>query len=142
METASGPPEKFGAFARRRFLLTTFAKDDYLVQGLAAGARGYLLKDIPVAEVGQAIEEVVRGHTWIIPTMQGRLGEILSLESITPRERQLLALAETGATNRQIAETLHLAEGSVKNVRTEIFRKLSVHNRVEAVACARDKGLI
>ena len=123
-------------------LLTTFAKDDYLRQGLAAGASGYVLKDTPTQEVVQAIEKALAGHTWIAPSMQSRLPEMFRPEGLSNRERSVLKLAEKGATNREIAAQLFLAEGSVKNMWTEIFGKLSAKNRVEAIAIARDKGII
>ncbi|WP_053959826.1 response regulator transcription factor [Sulfobacillus thermosulfidooxidans] len=126
----------------RCLLLTTFAKDEYLRQGLAAGASGYVLKDTPTDEVVRAIEAVLQGKTWITPSMQARLADLFQEETLTERERKVLQLAQNGATNRQIAAALFLAEGSVKNLWTEIFSKLSAKNRVEAIAIAREKGII
>lgn len=121
-------------------LLTTFAKDEYLAEGLAAGAQGYVLKDTPVKDVVAAIEVVAAGGTWIAPAMQGRLKDLLTRERLTARERDVLRIAEGGATNREIAASLFLAEGSVKNVWTEILRKLWAKNRVEAIARARARA--
>ncbi|PSR24813.1 response regulator transcription factor [Sulfobacillus thermosulfidooxidans] len=126
----------------RCLLLTTFAKDEYLRQGLAAGASGYVLKDTPTDEVVRAIEAVLEGKMWITPSMQARLSELFQQDALTERERKVLQLAQNGATNRQIAAALFLAEGSVKNLWTEIFSKLSAKNRVEAIAIAREKGII
>ncbi len=126
----------------RCLLLTTFAKDDYLRQGLAAGASGYVLKDTPTQEVVHAIEEALAGRTWIAPSMQSRLSGMFQPDALSERERTVLKMAETGATNREIAQQLFLAEGSVKNLWTDILGKLSARNRVEALAIARDKGFI
>ncbi|MCL5015093.1 MAG: response regulator transcription factor [Firmicutes bacterium] len=126
----------------RCLLLTTFAKDDYLRQGLEAGASGYVLKDTPTAGVVQAIEQALAGKIWIAPSMQSRLPGMFRPDALSKRERTVLKLAESGATNREIAAQLYLAEGSVKNLWTEIFGKLSAKNRVEAIAIARDKGII
>ncbi|PSR28165.1 MAG: hypothetical protein C7B43_10365 [Sulfobacillus benefaciens] len=74
--------------------------------------------------------------------MQSRLPGMFRPDALSKRERTVLKLAESGATNREIAAQLYLAEGSVKNLWTEIFGKLSAKNRVEAIAIARDKGII
>ncbi len=111
-------------------------------QGLAAGASGYVLKDTPTKEVVQAIEAALANQTWIAPSMQSRLSEMFRPDRLNDRERNMLQLAEKGATNREIAAQLFLAEGSVKNMWTEIFSKLSAKNRVEAIAIARNQGII
>ncbi|MDA8194279.1 MAG: response regulator transcription factor [Thermaerobacter sp.] len=128
--------------ACRCLLLTTFAKDSYLAEGMAAGASGYLLKDAPTREVVAAIQTVLAGGTWIAPGMTGRLGAILQAEPISERERQVLALAELGLTNREISRHLFMAEGSIKNLFSEVMRKLGARNRVEALARARERGII
>lgn len=126
----------------RCLLLTTFAKDGYLTRGLEAGARGYVLKDAPVNELAEAILAVAQNRLWISPAMQTRWTPDLRHSILTEREHQVIELAATGMTNRQIAEQLFLAEGSVKNVWTEMLQKLQAKNRVEAIAIARARGFI
>ena len=128
--------------ATRCLLLTTFAKDAYLTRGLEAGARGYVLKDAPVGELVDAILAVAQGRLWISPAMQTRWASALRESPLTDREQQILRLAATGMTNRQIAEHLFLVEGSVKNLWTELLQKLQARNRVEAIAIARSRGVI
>ncbi|MCL5117143.1 MAG: response regulator transcription factor [Firmicutes bacterium] len=128
--------------ATRCLLLTTFAKDAYLTRGLEAGARGYVLKDTPVKELVDAISAVAENRLWISPAMQIRWNPGLRPSLLTEREHHVLQLAATGMTNRQIADQLFLAEGSVKNLWTEMLQKLQAKNRVEAIAIARSRGLI
>ena len=126
----------------RCLLLTTFAKDEYLSDAIAIGASGYLLKDTPIEQVVEAIETVMAGGTWIAPSMSNRLRDIMRQDKLNEREKRVLQLADSGMTNREIAQVLYLAEGSVKNLWTELLRKLEAKNRVEALATARKRGII
>ncbi len=126
----------------RTLLLTTFAKDAYLTRGLEAGAKGYVLKDTPVNQLVEAIQAVVQGRLWISPAMQARWTPWMKENALTAREQEILGMAATGMTNRAIAAALFMAEGSVKNLWTEILQKLEAKNRVEAIAVARSRGLI
>lgn len=129
----------------RTLLLTTFAKDAYLTRGLEAGAKGYVLKDTPIEQIEQlveAIQAVAQNRLWISPAMEARWTPWMKGNALSDREQEILTMAATGMTNREIATELFMAEGSVKNLWTEILQKLEAKNRVEAIAVARSRGLI
>jgi two-component system response regulator DesR len=128
--------------ATRCLLLTTFAKEGYLTRGLAAGARGYVLKDTPVDELADAIRAAAENRLWISPAMQALWNPSNRADLLSERDSAILSLAATGMTNREIANQMHLAEGSIKNIWTEILQKLGAKNRVEAIATARARGLV
>lgn len=122
----------------RVIIVTTFARGGYLRRALDAGARGYLLKDAPAADLaaairrvhdgGRAIESELAAATWTEP------------DPLTDRERQVLRLAGEGQTSAQIASTLFLSEGTVRNYLSEAINKLGAQNRTEAARMARQKG--
>jgi two-component system response regulator DesR len=128
--------------ATRCLLLTTFAKEGYLTRGLAAGARGYVLKDTPVDELADAIRAAAENRLWISPAMQALWNPANRADLLSERDSAILSFAATGMTNREIANQMHLAEGSIKNIWTEILQKLGAKNRVEAIATARARGLV
>jgi two-component system response regulator DesR len=120
-------------------ILTTFARSGYLRRALAAGVRGYLLKDAPADTLAAAIRQVHGGGRAIAPE--------LALESwsggqdpLTERERQVLRLAGEGKTSAEIARQVHLSEGTVRNYLSESISKLNAGNRIEAYRMARDAG--
>jgi two-component system response regulator DesR len=125
----------------RCLILTTFAKDDYLIRAIEAGAFGYLLKDAPAADLARAIHEVLKGNAWISPAAASRIAA-LKENAVSERERTILRLLAAGRTNREIAAELFLAEGTVKNLVSALLLKLSARNRTELVQAAREKGLI
>jgi two-component system response regulator DesR len=120
-------------------ILTTFARSGYLRRALAAGVRGYLLKDAPADALAAAIRQVHGGGRAIAPE--------LALESwsgaqdpLSERERQVLRLAGEGRTSADIARQVHLSEGTVRNYLSEAISKLNAGNRIEAYRLARDAG--
>jgi two-component system response regulator DesR len=120
-------------------ILTTFARSGYLRRALAAGVRGYLLKDAPADTLAAAIRLVHGGGRAIAPE--------LALESwnagqdpLSDRERQVLRLAGEGKTSTEIARQVHLSEGTVRNYLSEAISKLNAGNRIEAYRMARDAG--
>ena len=122
----------------RVVIVTTFARAGYLRRALEAGARGYLLKDAPAADLAGAIRQVASGGRAVDP---GLAAEAWAGRCpLTDRERQVLREAETGATTAQIAQALHLSEGTVRNYLSEAIGKLGAGNRVEAARLAREKG--
>ncbi|HTB63623.1 MAG TPA: response regulator transcription factor [Opitutales bacterium] len=129
-------------------ILTTFDRDDYVFQGVRAGARGYLLKDVPAAQLLETIRLVIAGETFIQPQIASRAlrtalhspGELT--EPLSEREREILVLLAQGVPNKEIAGKLHIAEGTVKNHVTNILAKLQVQNRTQAADIARKRGLI
>lgn len=123
-------------------VLATFADDDYLRRALRYGAKGYLLKDAPAAELAAAIRAVFGGASYLGP---GLLDRILAasappapgpippeIKDLTPREREVLALLGTGRSNREIAETLVISERTVKNHVSRILQCLNLRDRTQA----------
>ncbi len=127
----------------RVLILTTFDDDVYVLEGLRAGARGYLLKDASREELMAALRTVAAGGALFAPRVAETALEALSRESaprptgrvepLTEREQEILRLMAQGLNNKQIAERLHLAHGTVKNYVSRILAKLGVENRAQAV---------
>lgn len=122
----------------RVIIVTTFARSGYLRRALDTGARGYLLKDAPAAELAAAVRLVHSGGL----AVEARLATEAWTEAdpLTDREREVLRMAGTGRSSAQIAETLFLAEGTVRNYLSEAIGKLGARNRIEAAEIARKKG--
>jgi DNA-binding NarL/FixJ family response regulator len=131
-------------------ILTTFDRDDYLFEGVRAGARAYLLKDTPATELVGTIRRVHAGEAFLQPIIASRtLREIARpkteadlLEPLSEREREVLVLVAQGASNRDIAEKLVITEGTVKNHVSNILAKLQAANRTQAANIARQQGLV
>lgn len=125
--------------AVRTVILTTFARPGYLRRALDSGARGYLLKDRPAAELADAVRRVHRGLRVVDP---GLATEAWSAEAdpLTDRERQILQRAGEGRTSSEISAELRLSEGTVRNYLSEAISKLGAANRVDAARIARAKG--
>ena len=123
----------------RTVVLTTFARPGYLRRALDAGARGYLLKDRPSAELADAVRRVHAGLRVIDP---GLAMEAWSAEPdpLTDRERQILQRAGEGRTSAEIAREMRLSEGTVRNYLSEAISKLGASNRTDAARIARGKG--
>jgi len=132
----------------RVIILTTFDRDDYVFQGVRAGAVGYLLKDLPAPKLVETIRRVHDGEVFIQPEIASRTlraalhspGELV--EPLSEREREVLVMLAQGIPNKEIADKLHLAEGTVKNHVSNILGKLQAQNRTEAADIARKRGLI
>ena len=135
-------------------VLTTFDDDASLFGALRAGAAGYLLKDVSSETLIAAVTAAAGGEAFLQSTVTGRVvaafarlmesggprAEALVLP-LSPREREILALLGTGASNKEIADRLCLAEGTVKNHVTNILTKLDVRDRTQAALRARQLGL-
>lgn len=140
--------------AARVVILTTFDDDEYVLDALRAGALGYLLKDVSVTELVDALRRVMAGGVLIEPSVARKVvAELARLAPATPRphalveplserEQEILALMARGLTNREIAQRLFLAEGTVKNYVTAILGKLDARDRTHAVVRARELGLV
>lgn len=132
----------------RVIILTTFDRDDYVFQGVRAGAVGYLLKDLPAPKLIETIRRVHEGEVFIQPEIASRTlraalhspGDLI--EPLSEREREVLVMLAQGIPNKEIADKLHLAEGTVKNHVSNILGKLQAQNRTEAADIARKRGLI
>ncbi|WP_263368694.1 response regulator transcription factor [Edaphobacter bradus] len=125
--------------AVRCIILTTFARPGYLRRALDAGARGYLLKDHPAAELADAVRRVHRGLRVVDPALATEAWSA-ELDPLTDRERQILQRAGDGRSSPEIASELHLSEGTVRNYLSEAIAKLGASNRVDAARIARAKG--
>jgi two-component system, NarL family, response regulator DesR len=122
----------------RVIILTTFARGGYLRRALEAGASGYLLKDSPAEHLANAVRRVKAGGRVVDPELAAEAwGEP---DPLTDRERQVLRMAGDGESSADIASTLHLSEGTVRNYLSEAISKLGAGNRIEAARIARDKG--
>ena len=122
----------------RIIILTTFARGGYLRRALEAGASGYLLKDSPAEQLANAVRRVRQGGRVIDPELAAEAWS--EPDPLTDRERQVLRMAGEGQTSADIASTLHLSEGTVRNYLSEAINKLGAANRVEAARIAREKG--
>jgi two-component system response regulator DesR len=122
----------------RVIILTTFARGGYLRRALEAGASGYLLKDSPAEHLANAVRRVHAGGRVIDPELAAEAWS--EPDPLTDRERQVLRMAGEGQCGADIASTLHLSEGTVRNYLSEAINKIGAANRVEAARIARDKG--
>ena len=126
----------------RIIALTTYDGDADIRRALSAGARGYLMKDMLVAEVVAAIRAVSRGERAIPVAVAVRLAEHPDLDGLTPRELEVLEYIARGFGNKRIAETIGRTDETVKLHVKNIFRKLSVDSRTAAVSVALARGLV
>ncbi len=130
-------------------VLTTFDEDEYVAEALRCGAMGYLLKDMPSEELAAAIRTVHKGYTQLGPGLVEKVIAKVPTQvheapaspppgwaELTPREREVLRLIAKGANNREIATTLYIAEGTVKNYVTNILHRLQVRDRTQAAIIA------
>jgi DNA-binding NarL/FixJ family response regulator len=136
-------------------ILTTFDDDEYVFEGLRAGALGYLLKDVSSDTLVEAIQGAARGESFLQPSIATKVVAEFSrltpkakspqesmVEPLSEREIQVLQLIAAGASNREIADTLVIAEGTVKNHVTHILEKMGVRDRTQAALRAREWDLI
>ena len=119
-------------------IVTTFARPGYLRRALEAGVVGYLLKDAPAEQLAEALRKVHRGGRVIDPQLA--VDAWSDADPLNDRERQVLRLAGEGQSAGEIASTLHLSQGTVRNYLSEAIGKLGVGNRIEAYRLARQKG--
>lgn len=128
-------------------ILTTFDDDEYVVQALRYGAVGYLLKDTPPDDLVQAIQAVHKGYTQFGPglaqkAMSNQNSTAIAptpppgWDDLTPREAEILSLIAKGASNKEIAIALYIAEKTVKNHVTNILSRLNVRDRTQAAILA------
>lgn len=141
----------------RILMLTTFDDEEYIFEALRAGASGYLLKDMPAADLAQAVRLTHAGISQLAPSVAGKLvGQIVnesgeqrrkSVEEparfeLTERELEVLSLLATGASNREIAEQLFVSEGTIKNHVSSILSRLGLRDRLQAALFAHEHGLV
>jgi two-component system, NarL family, response regulator DesR len=123
----------------RVLILTTFARPGYLRRALEAGASGYLLKDRPSEELAEAVRGVSRGARIVDPELAAEIWNA-EKDPLTDRERLILRRAGDGETTAELARSLRLSEGTVRNYLSEAISKLNASNRFEAARIARNKG--
>jgi len=126
----------------RIIVLTTYDGDEDIHRALAAGARGYLLKDMMRTELLNVIRAVHRGQRGIPAPVAARLAEHTPRIGLTPRELEVLRLVADGLSNAQVAERIGRTEGTVKVHLKNILQKLDVKDRTEAVTTALRRGFI
>src|SRR5712692_4117938 len=126
----------------RIIVLTTYEGDADIHRALEAGAQGYLLKDSVRRELLQAIRDVYAGHRHISPPVAARLAEYTPRVALTPRELGILPLIAKGLRNKEIGAALDIAEDTVKIRIKNIFGKLKVIDRTQAVVSASQRGII
>jgi DNA-binding NarL/FixJ family response regulator len=146
-----------GAGASKVLILTTFDLDEYAFAGLRAGASGFLLKDVPPAELAAAIRTVAYGDAVVSPRVTRRLldafahqlpggdataGPATGLDDLTDREREVLVTVAEGLSNAEIAERLYVSEATVKSHVGRILAKLQLRDRVQAAVYAYQVGLV
>ena len=136
----------------RVLVLTTYDADEWVFDAIRSGAAGYLLKDTPREDLIAAVKGTVDGDTHVDPSVAGKLfAKIASspastdtsvTDSLSEREREVLRLLAHGLTNADIAERLHLSEGTVRNYVSAVLTKLDVSDRTQAVVIALRYGLV
>ncbi|MFF4410011.1 response regulator [Streptomyces sp. NPDC001404] len=137
-------------------MLTTFDQDDYVYEALHAGASGFLLKDVRRDDLVHAVRVVAAGDSLLAPSVARRLvadftsrgpaqrgsGASARLDALTARERETLVLLGRGRSNAEIADELVVSEHTVKTHVSNVLSKLGLRDRIQAVICAYETGLI
>jgi DNA-binding NarL/FixJ family response regulator len=140
--------------APRILILTTFDLDEYVYDALHAGASGFLLKDVPAEKLFEAVRVVAAGEALLAPAITRRLIAEFArlrprqqarperLETLTPRETEILVLVAEGLSNHEIASRLVLSDETVKTHVSHVLRKLALRDRAQAVVVAYESGLV
>jgi two-component system NarL family response regulator len=126
----------------RIIVLTTFDGDEDIYRAVQAGAKGYLLKDVPREGLMDSIRRVYAGETSVPLHLVAKLADRVSAETLSEREIEVLKLMAQGKSNKEIAAALFISEGTVKSHGKSIFARMNVRSRAEAVAEASRRGLI
>jgi DNA-binding NarL/FixJ family response regulator len=133
-------------------MLTTFDLDQYVYDALRAGASGFLLKDAPAAQLVDAIRVIAAGDALLAPTItRGMIAEFArrpaptdepALAQLTGRELEVLKLIARGCSNAEIASQLSISDATVRTHVKRVLQKLDLRDRVQAVVCAYETGLV
>jgi DNA-binding NarL/FixJ family response regulator len=130
-------------FPKARILvLTSYDGDEFIHQAIKSGALGYLLKDVSKTELLSAIRIVEAGSRYIPPEVFHRMSERIPACDLSPREMEVLQLIVKGKSNKEIADELHIREGTVKFHVSMILSKMNVQDRTEAATTALRRGLV
>ncbi|MEJ2041784.1 MAG: response regulator transcription factor [Reinekea sp.] len=119
-------------------LLSTFSRRGYVARAVTLQVDGYLLKEAPSDDLARALRKIMRGGKVFDPSLVPE--EAFNDDPLSDRERQVLRLAEEGKTTAEIAVGVHRSEGTVRNILSEVIRKLGTKNRTEALRLARENG--
>lgn len=125
----------------RLLMLSTYDRDDDIYRSIRAGAMGYLVKDTPSDDIMEAIRNVHAGRKYFPPLVSEKLAERLTMPELSEREAEVLRLMTTGLSNKEIANSLSLAVGTVKCHVNSILAKLDADDRTQAVVIGLKKGL-
>ena len=139
--------------ASRIVILTTFERDDYIIEALRSGASGFLLKNAPPEDLLQALRVVARGDALLAPSVTRRLIERFAEQGVvaprgdgvadlTDRETEVLRLVARGLSNSEIAAALVVSEATVKTHVSRVLTKLQLRDRVQAVVHAYESGMV
>jgi RNA polymerase sigma factor (sigma-70 family) len=139
IETITKLREEFGAV--RIIVFSNFAKGEEVYQSLKAGASGFVVKEMSVDRLLDAIRRVHRGEQYIPAEVATRMGERL-LAQLSPRELEVLRLVGKGLSNKEIAAQLNVVEGTIKIHVTNVLSKLRVADRTQAIVVAIQRGII
>ncbi|WP_223067751.1 response regulator transcription factor [Paenibacillus caui] len=141
-------PEKSGLEVAERLLemkhpshviiVTTFSRAGYFQRAMRSGVKGYLLKDSPVDELSNAMRRVYKGGRAVSPELSMTFWEVEN--PLTEREQEVLKLLSQGLSVKEIADTIHLSYGTVRNYVSEILQKLEAKNRIDALSIAEKMG--
>lgn len=135
-------------------VLSTFDDEEYITQAMQFGAKGYLLKDTPIEEIAIAIRSAIKGYTQLGPGLfqkfltQSEQNQLISqklpviLETLTPREKEVLSLIAKGASNKEIARELYISERTVKAHITSILSQLHLRDRTQAAILANQYKIV
>jgi DNA-binding NarL/FixJ family response regulator len=137
----------------RVVILTTFERDDYVYEALQSGASGFLLKNAPPEQLVHAVRVVAAGDALLAPSITRRIIEQFArrpikpeldeqLQSLTQREREVLAMLARGKSNAELAAELFVTEGTIKSHVSSLLAKLGLRDRVQAVVVAYESGLV
>jgi DNA-binding NarL/FixJ family response regulator len=137
----------------RVVILTTFERDEYVFEALQSGASGFLLKNAPPEELVHAVRVVAAGDALLAPSVTRRIIEQFArrplrpevgarLQSLTQREREVLAMLARGRSNAELAAELFVSEGTIKTHVSSLLTKLELRDRVQAVVLAYESGLV
>ena len=135
----------------RVIILSMHNNEEYVLQALRAGSKGYLLKDAATAELEVAIKAAVRGETYLSPVVSKHVigdyvrrvgGEASSLEQLTPRQREVLQLIAEGRTTKEIAQILNISVKTVETHRAQLMERLDIHDVAGLVRYAIRVGVV
>ena len=132
-------------------MLTTFNDEEYVIEALANGANGYVLKDIEIEKLVEAIDDAVNGKMVLPPSVAAKLAAGLhkiipqkqspALAELSEREKEIATMLTQGFSNKQIAMALFISEGTVRNYISTIYSKIGVNDRTNAVLLLKNQGL-